>query len=201
MRELLQRIRMLVGVAALTMVPALAVDAQDVRRPKKLIATGWDKADTQRLRQNLEQMERRPFDRGDLRNHRSRRVGPPDSTPLGLPERCVERGVVPVRNGRTCRLQVRAVYRQLRAVWAQFQETSIGSTTEVGKRLGPLADRGLGGEKLRMQRHPVRSGAVCEAHPQFPLHPSPQPWPPRFGGDLSANAGRRRRVVKAVVTE
>ena len=62
MRELLQRIRMLVGVAALTMVPALAVDAQDVRRPKKLIATGWDKADTQRLRQNLEQMERRPFD-------------------------------------------------------------------------------------------------------------------------------------------
>ena len=47
MRELLQRIRMLVGVTALTMVPALAVDAQDVRRPKKLIATGWDKADTQ----------------------------------------------------------------------------------------------------------------------------------------------------------
>lgn len=36
--------------------------AQDMRRPKKLIATGWDMPDTARLRENLEQMERRPFD-------------------------------------------------------------------------------------------------------------------------------------------
>jgi len=36
--------------------------AQDMRRPKKLIATGWDKADTGRLRQNLAEMEKRPFD-------------------------------------------------------------------------------------------------------------------------------------------
>ncbi|MFP4058430.1 MAG: hypothetical protein ACLF0G_16300 [Candidatus Brocadiia bacterium] len=35
---------------------------RDWRRPKKLIATGWDKADSQRLRQNLELMEQRPFD-------------------------------------------------------------------------------------------------------------------------------------------
>ncbi len=32
------------------------------RRPKKLIATGWDMPDTRRLRQNLAEMERRPFD-------------------------------------------------------------------------------------------------------------------------------------------
>lgn len=38
-----------------------AVDA-DRRRQKKLIATGWDKADTERLFQNLDQMEQRPFD-------------------------------------------------------------------------------------------------------------------------------------------
>jgi len=36
--------------------------AQDARRPKKLIATGWDMPDTQRLRENLEIMEQRPFD-------------------------------------------------------------------------------------------------------------------------------------------
>lgn len=33
-----------------------------MRLPKKLIATGWDKPDTERLRQNLQQMEQRPFD-------------------------------------------------------------------------------------------------------------------------------------------
>jgi len=33
-----------------------------MRRPKKLIATGWDAPDTQRLRQNLAEMEKRPFD-------------------------------------------------------------------------------------------------------------------------------------------
>lgn len=37
------------------------VHAADARRPKKLIATGWDRADTERLRQNLELMEKRPF--------------------------------------------------------------------------------------------------------------------------------------------
>jgi len=38
------------------------VMAADMRRPKKLIATGWDMADSERLRANLEQMEQRPFD-------------------------------------------------------------------------------------------------------------------------------------------
>jgi len=37
-------------------------EAGDLRRPKKLIATGWDKADSERLRANLDQMEKRPFD-------------------------------------------------------------------------------------------------------------------------------------------
>jgi hypothetical protein len=37
-------------------------DAADMRRRKKLIATGWDMADTERLRSNLVRMEQRPFD-------------------------------------------------------------------------------------------------------------------------------------------
>ena len=41
---------------------AATVAAGDMRRPKKLIATGWDMADSTRLRANLEQMEQRPFD-------------------------------------------------------------------------------------------------------------------------------------------
>jgi hypothetical protein len=36
--------------------------AEDARRSKKLIATGWDMPDTQRLRENLAEMEKRPFD-------------------------------------------------------------------------------------------------------------------------------------------
>ena len=36
--------------------------AQDMRRPMKLIATGWDKADTGWLREHLAEMEKRPFD-------------------------------------------------------------------------------------------------------------------------------------------
>ncbi|NQT53527.1 hypothetical protein HQ576_15820 [bacterium] len=36
--------------------------ASDARRRKKFIATGWDQADTQRLRDNLAEMESRPFD-------------------------------------------------------------------------------------------------------------------------------------------
>lgn len=35
---------------------------RDTRVRKKLIATGWDHADSQRLLENLEQMEKRPFD-------------------------------------------------------------------------------------------------------------------------------------------
>ena len=41
--------------------PALP-NSVDMRLPKKLIATGWDKADTQRLRENIKLMEQRPFD-------------------------------------------------------------------------------------------------------------------------------------------
>lgn len=36
--------------------------AGDARRPKKLIETGWDQPDTERLMQNLAEMEKRPFD-------------------------------------------------------------------------------------------------------------------------------------------
>jgi hypothetical protein len=50
----------------LALVPTLLLSshaaAQDARRPKKLIATGWDMPDTRRLRDNLEIMEQRPFD-------------------------------------------------------------------------------------------------------------------------------------------
>ena len=53
-------------VAALIVVLAAPVaggePAADMRRRKKLIATGWDQADTKRLRENLAVMERRPFD-------------------------------------------------------------------------------------------------------------------------------------------
>lgn len=41
---------------------AAAACAADARRPKKLIATGWDQPDTARLRANLAEMEKRPFD-------------------------------------------------------------------------------------------------------------------------------------------
>ncbi len=40
----------------------MAADEPDMRRPKKLIATGWDKPTAARLRENLELMEQRPFD-------------------------------------------------------------------------------------------------------------------------------------------
>jgi len=42
--------------------PSYRVRAQDYRRPKKLIATGWDHVDPQRLQDNLSEMEKRPFD-------------------------------------------------------------------------------------------------------------------------------------------
>ncbi len=59
----------LVGLAAWGMALTQAVwtaEAEpakvDWRRPKKLIATGWDHPDAARFRQNLAQMESRPFD-------------------------------------------------------------------------------------------------------------------------------------------
>jgi len=58
--------RVLCLFALIVLVPAVlrsaAARAQDVRRPKKLIATGWDKPDTGRLLENLDAMEKRPFD-------------------------------------------------------------------------------------------------------------------------------------------
>ncbi len=41
---------------------AAAACAADARRPKKLIETGWDQPDTERLRASLAEMETRPFD-------------------------------------------------------------------------------------------------------------------------------------------
>lgn len=57
MRKVIQLFAIGVALAS-----SLAVSAEDMRRPKKLIATGWDAPDTQRLRQNLAEMEKRPFD-------------------------------------------------------------------------------------------------------------------------------------------
>ena len=51
----------LVGLAFLVGLAAPAA-AQSRAPRKKLIATGWDKPDTARLRENLAQMEQRPFD-------------------------------------------------------------------------------------------------------------------------------------------
>jgi hypothetical protein len=42
--------------------PPTSAQTVDMRRPKRLIATGWDHPDTGRLRQNLDAMQRRPFD-------------------------------------------------------------------------------------------------------------------------------------------
>jgi len=55
----MRRMSVLVLVVAAT---ATSLFAADMRRPKKLIATGWDKADSERLLKNLAQMETRPFD-------------------------------------------------------------------------------------------------------------------------------------------
>ena len=40
---------------------AAEAERQDWRRPKKLITTGWDQPDAKQFRENLAQMERRPF--------------------------------------------------------------------------------------------------------------------------------------------
>ncbi|MHC4405131.1 MAG: hypothetical protein ACYTG0_36255 [Planctomycetota bacterium] len=49
----------LLAIGAL--LPGLAF-AEDHRRPKKLIATGWDQPDPQRLSENVSEIEKRPFD-------------------------------------------------------------------------------------------------------------------------------------------
>ncbi len=57
--------RLLLGLSLLWALSSqtLAADPPvDMRRPKKLIATGWDHADSRRLRENLAEMEKRPFD-------------------------------------------------------------------------------------------------------------------------------------------
>lgn len=51
-----------VGTALVQVVWAAEVQRLDWRRPKKLVATGWDHPDAQRFRQHLAQMERWPFD-------------------------------------------------------------------------------------------------------------------------------------------
>lgn len=52
-----------VGAAVWLMgVAGAAEAAEDARRPKKLIASGWDKPDSERLLKNLTLMEQRPFD-------------------------------------------------------------------------------------------------------------------------------------------
>ena len=59
------RLRLLCLSCALVIASGIAESvslAQDMRPPKKLIATGWDEADTGRLRENLAEMEKRPFD-------------------------------------------------------------------------------------------------------------------------------------------
>ncbi len=52
-------LRKFAAVAALTLLTS-AASAQQIQR--KLIETGWDKPDTQRLRENLKQIEQTPFD-------------------------------------------------------------------------------------------------------------------------------------------
>ena len=52
----------MVLVFLLMMGPKAAGQAPDMRLHKKLIATGWDHCDSQRLRENLAEMEKRPFD-------------------------------------------------------------------------------------------------------------------------------------------
>ncbi|NOZ22920.1 MAG: hypothetical protein GXP25_17725 [Planctomycetes bacterium] len=60
----MRRMRFTLALAAFLVGAAVvrSDEITDMRRPKKLIATGWDKPDTVRLLQNLEEMEKRPFD-------------------------------------------------------------------------------------------------------------------------------------------
>lgn len=57
-----------------------ASDAQDARRHKKLIATGWDHPNSDRLLANLREMEKRPFD--GVVVHLEGRVGAKKRLPL-----------------------------------------------------------------------------------------------------------------------
>ncbi len=52
----------ILGVAVLLAAASPCCRAQDLHPPKKLIETGWDEPDTERLLQNLAEMEKRPFD-------------------------------------------------------------------------------------------------------------------------------------------
>lgn len=61
-RKLFRRFMLMLAVVALLAGLSAPADAQGPPPRKKLIATGWDKADTQRLRENLAVMEQRPFD-------------------------------------------------------------------------------------------------------------------------------------------
>jgi hypothetical protein len=61
MRSPSRSLLVLLSLAALS-VSAVAAPPADARRPKKLIATGWDHPDSRRLRENLLEMEKRPFD-------------------------------------------------------------------------------------------------------------------------------------------
>ncbi|MDY0169619.1 MAG: hypothetical protein RBS80_23960 [Thermoguttaceae bacterium] len=49
-------------VATFAVLVSAPVHAQDARRPKKLIATGWDHVDPVRFRENSAEMDTRPFD-------------------------------------------------------------------------------------------------------------------------------------------
>jgi len=59
------RVALAPAVAAtvwLGLVAGAGAAVEDARRPKKLIASGWDKANSERLLKNLALMEKRPFD-------------------------------------------------------------------------------------------------------------------------------------------
>jgi len=62
MKTSLPCLRVIAPLLLLSIVSAASGQAADARRVKKLIATGWDKPDTRRLVENLDVMEKRPFD-------------------------------------------------------------------------------------------------------------------------------------------
>ncbi|MFO8011986.1 MAG: hypothetical protein R6X20_01640 [Phycisphaerae bacterium] len=67
---------LILALTAVAVAPARAA-APDARRPKKLIETGWDHPNTERLRANLEEMEERPFDGVVLRVEGTKPDGKP----------------------------------------------------------------------------------------------------------------------------
>jgi hypothetical protein len=58
----LKRLRVPLVLSILLAVLAASADGQDMRRRKKLIATGWDMPDSQRLPELVAEIEKRPFD-------------------------------------------------------------------------------------------------------------------------------------------